>query len=726
MTDDIRYELDNEGILTLTLDIQGQPHNTMCEAYKVAMLQAVEQIVQDRDAIKGIIIASAKESFFAGAELKDFVDLDEEGCNQAYGFVEALKANLRLIETLGVPVVAAVNGTALGGGLEVALACHHRIALKNPKSLIGLPEVSLGLLPGGGGISRTVRMLGLQPALDLMLEGKRLNPEKALQAGLVDQLVDDKESLLSEARAWCLANPSVKPAWDQKGFKIPGGGPSHPKVAQMLSIAPSVLRSKTQGNSPAAEKILEVAVEGAQVDFETACRLESRGFIELLKSAHAQNLIKTFFFQMNELKKGRSRPSLPKSAPITKVGIIGAGMMGAGIAYACAKSGVTAILVDQTLEGANKGKAYSEALVEKQIKRKRLTAEKAEALLLNIIPSDSIDDFANCELVIEAVFEDRALKASVTAHAEKVVNEGGAGAIVASNTSTLPITGLASACEYPDKFIGLHFFSPVDKMPLVEIIRGEQTSDETLAKAFDFVVQIRKTPIVVNDSRGFFTSRVFSTFTHEGMALLSEGVNPQRIENLAKQAGMAVGPLAVSDEVSLSLMDKIQTQTRKDLEEEGKEVPCHPADSVIAKMLEADRAGKASGAGFYSYSDSGKSIWDKLQTLFPAPGENSLTRVPDNPDISDRDVMDRLLYVQAVESYRCFDEGVLTSVADANIGSVMGIGYAPWTGGVLQFINSEGLERFVERAHELATRFGERFSPPENLELRAKNQEALA
>ena len=701
MTDAIRYEKGQDQIVVLTLDMPGQSANTMNAAYREAMAATLTRLEAEKDEIAGVVITSAKKTFFAGGDLNELIKVDKAQAKAFYDSVLVLKAQLRRLETLGKPVVAAINGAALGGGWEICLACHHRVALDDKSVQLGLPEVTLGLLPGGGGVVRMVRMLGLEKALPYLLEGKKVRPAQALQAGLIDELATDREALLAQSRAWVLANPEVRQPWDNKGYAIPGGTPSHPKVAQMLAIAPSILRSKTQGCFPAPEKILCAAVEGAQVDFDTAHLIETRYFTELVTGQVAKNMIGTFWFQLNQINAGSSRPQGFAPYVTRKVGVLGAGMMGAGIAYVSACAGIEVVLKDITLAAAEKGKAHSAALLDKKVSRGQLTAEQRETTLARIHPTQDDADLAGCDLIIEAVFEDRALKAKVSAAAQNVV---GANAVIASNTSTLPISGLATAVPDQAKFIGLHFFSPVDKMPLVEIIKGARTSDETLARGFDFVLHIKKTPIVVNDSRGFFTSRVFGTFTNEGIAMLGEGVAAPMIETEARKAGMPVGPLAVSDEVSLSLMSHIRQQTAKDLQAEGKAMPNHPATAVIDLLVnEYKRTGKAAGAGFYDYPAGGqKHLWPELKTRFEQPGKQ----------ISPQDVRDRLLFIQAIETVRCVEEGVLMSTADANVGSIFGIGFAAWSGGALQFINQYGLNDFIARARYLAEEYGERFSPP--------------
>ena len=701
MTEAIRYEKGQDQIVVLTLDMPGQSANTMNAVYREAMAATVTRLEAEKDSIAGVIITSAKKTFFAGGDLNELIQVDKAHAKDFYDSVLVLKAQLRRLEILGKPVVAAINSTALGGGWEICLACHYRVVLDDKSVQLGLPEVTLGLLPGGGGVVRMVRMLGLEKALPYLLEGKKVRPQQALQAGLINELAADRDELLAKSRDWIFANPEAKQPWDNKGYLIPGGTPSNPKVAQMLAIAPSILRSKTNGCFPAPEKILCAAVEGAQVDFDTAHLIETRYFTELVTGQVAKNMIGTFWFQLNEINAGSSRPQGFGPYVTRKVGVLGAGMMGAGIAYVSACAGIEVVLKDINLAAAEKGKAHSAALLDKKVSRGQLTAEQRETTLARIHPAHDDADLAGCDLIIEAVFEDRELKAKVSAAAQRVV---GVDAVIASNTSTLPISGLATAVADQGKFIGLHFFSPVDKMPLVEIIRGAHTSDETLVRGFDFVLQIKKTPIVVNDSRGFFTSRVFGTFTNEGIAMLGEGVAAPMIETEARKAGMPVGPLAISDEVSLSLMSHIRQQTAKDLQVEGKAVPTHPATVVIDLLVnEYQRAGKAAGGGFYEYPAGGqKYLWPELKSRFERPDQR----------ISPQDVRDRLLFIQAIETVRCVEEGVLMSTADANIGSIFGIGFAAWSGGALQFINQYGLNDFIARARYLAEQYGERFSPP--------------
>jgi 3-hydroxyacyl-CoA dehydrogenase/enoyl-CoA hydratase/3-hydroxybutyryl-CoA epimerase len=700
MTDAIQYEIGPDQIVTLTLDMPDQQANTMNAVYRQAMGEAIERLQANRHMITGVIIRSAKKTFFAGGDLNELIHVDASRAPWFYQMTLDLKAQLRALETFGKPVVAAIHGAALGGGWELCLACHRRIAIDEPHVRLGLPEVTLGLLPGAGGTVRLVRMLGLEKALPLLMEGRNLSVQQAMKAGLIDQIARDADDLFTKAREWILANPAPVKPWDQPGFQIPGGTPAHPRVAQMLAIAPSILRSKTQGCYPAPEKILAAAVEGAQVDFQTAEQIEARYLTELTTGQIAKNMIGSWF-QLNQVNAGESRPKAPPVYHMRKVGILGAGMMGGGIAYVTALAGVDVVLKDVNLATAQKGKDYAVRQLDTKVASGRMSQEQRDAILGRIKTTGRDSDLEGCDLIIEAVFEDRELKAQVSAAAEQVVVPN---AVIASNTSTLPITGLAAAVNRQERFIGLHFFSPVDKMRLVEIIKGSRTNDITLARAFDFVQQINKTPIVVNDARGFFTSRVFATFTNEGIAMLGEGVSAVMIETEARKAGMPLGPLAVSDEVSLSLMSHIRQQASKDLAAQGERQVDHPATAVIDLLLNGhQRAGKSAGGGFYDYPEGEpKRLWPQLKARFEKP----------DAQIGGQAIRDRLLFIQAIETVRCLEDGVLRSVADANIGSMLGIGFPAWTGGALQFINQYGLKDFITRAQHLAEHYGERFEPP--------------
>ena len=635
-----------------------------------------------------------------------------EDAGDVFDTVETVKKQLRTLETLGKPVVAAINGAALGGGLEIALACHHRIAADVKGSQIGLPEVTLGLLPGGGGVTRTVRMFGIQNAfVNILAQGNRFKPAKAKEMGLVDEVLPTVEELVPAAKAWIKANPEAhEQPWDKKGYKMPGGTPSSPALAAILPSFPSNLRKQLKGAPmPAPRAILAAAVEGAQVDFDTATRIESRYFASLVTGQVAKNMIQAFFFDLQHITAGGSRPEGIGKTPIKKIGVLGAGMMGAGIAYVSAKAGFDVVLKDVSAEAAAKGKGYSEKLEAKALERGRTTEEKSKALLDRITPSADPADFKGVDFVIEAVFENQDLKHKVFQEIEDIVEPN---AVLGSNTSTLPITGLATGVKRQEDFIGIHFFSPVDKMPLVEIIRGEKTSDEALARVFDYTLAIGKTPIVVNDSRGFFTSRVIGTFVNEALAMLGEGVEPASIEHAGSQAGYPAPPLQLSDELNLELMHKIAVATRKGVEDAGGTYEPHPAEAVVEKMIELGRSGRLKGAGFYEYADGKRTrLWPGLRETF----KSGISQPPL------QDMIDRMLFAEALETQKCFDEGVLTSTADANIGSIMGIGFPPWTGGSAQFIvgysgpAGTGKEAFVARARELAANYGDRFLPPKSL-----------
>ena len=693
----IRYELA-DGIATLTFDEPGSPVNTMCAQWQTDLVAATAQVVQDKDAIRGIVLASAKTTFFAGADLKGTMRLEASDASRVFREIEQTKKCFRTLETLSKPVVSCINGAALGGGWEVALVGHYRVALDDRKIQLGLPEITLGLIPGATGITKMTRLLGLMGAQPYILESKLFNPREAHEMGLVHELVPDAAALRPAALAWIAANPTAAQPWDAKDYKIPGGTPSNPKIAGMLSVAPAVLKQKTRGLYPAPEYALSAMVEGAQVDYDTATRIESRYLARLIVSPVAKNMINTFFFNMNAIKSGQSRPAgVPRYKPL-KVGLLGAGMMGAGIAYAQASRGVTTVLKDVTQDKADKGKAYSVKLTQPRVDKGRMSPHDQKALLDRITATDKAADLQGCDLIIEAVFEQRDLKAKVTHEAEPMLATGG---FFASNTSTLPISGLAKASARPEKFIGIHFFSPVDKMKLVEIIRGAQTDDETVARAFDYVQAIGKIPIVVNDSRGFYTSRTFGTFVMEGAAMLGEGIPAPVIENAGLQAGMPVGPLAVLDETALSLSVHVLDQTRADYAAEGKTLDVSPGNLLVEKMVkELGRHGRAAGGGFYDYpAGARKTLWPGLKQ-FEKPAMA----------VDMQDLVDRLLYRQAVETARCLQEGVLTTVHDANVGSIFGIGFPAWAGGAMQFIYGMGVDAFIARAAQLAQLHGPGFT----------------
>ncbi len=716
----IRWERDDDGVVILTLDDPNQSANTMNAAYAASIRATADRLEAERDQITGVIITSAKKTFFAGGDLNDLKRATRENSDEIARFVHDGKAALRRLETLGKPVVAAVNGSALGGGLEIALACHHRIVVEDPKIQLGFPEVQLGLLPGAGGVTRTVRMLGIVNALmQLLMQGQRVRPDKGKEIGIVDQLVATPEELIPAAKRWIEAradgDPIMQP-WDVKGYKIPGGTPSTPALAQNLPAFPANLRKQIKGaNYPAPHHIMAAAVEGAQVDFDNASEIEGRYFVDLVTGQVAKNMIQAFFFDLQRATGDRGRPAEMERFQPRKAVVLGAGMMGAAIAYVCAKSGLQVVLKDVSQEAADRGKGYSSKLLEKAVARGRSTKEQADELLGRITATTDPAAAQGADLVIEAVFEDPAVKAQVFAEIEPHLAPD---ALLGSNTSTLPITSLAEGVSRPVDFIGLHFFSPVDKMPLLEIIRGEQTSDETLYRALDVAKKIKKTPIVVNDSRGFFTSRVIGTFINEGIAMLLEGVPAASIEQASSQAGYPAPVLQLSDELNLKLMRKIRDAAKNAAQNDGGPWAGHPAEAVIDRMLDEGRPGKLERAGFYEYEDGKRTrLWPGLRELFPP--------MDDPASISLRDLEERMMVIESIETVKCLDEGVIESVADANIGSIFGIGFPGWTGGVLQYINGYdgGLAGFVVRARELAQQYGERFEPPASLVEKAERGE---
>ncbi|MBK7654497.1 MAG: enoyl-CoA hydratase/isomerase family protein [Betaproteobacteria bacterium] len=694
----IQYSLA-DGIATITFDEPNSPVNTMCLDWQKDLGIVTAQVLTDKAAIRGIVLASNKSTFFAGADLKGLMRSKATDGPKVFAEIEAMKKNFRTLETLGVPVVSCINGAALGGGWEVALVGHYRIAVNDKKIQLGLPEITLGLIPGASGITKMTRLLGLMGAQPYILEAKLFNPTHAMELGLVHELVADASQLRERALAFIAANPTSQHPWDDKAYKIPGGAPSNPKIAGGLVVAPAMMKKTSRGLYPAPEAALCAMVEGAQVDFDTALRIESRYLARLAVDPVAKNMVNTFFFNMNAIKSGQSRPKdVPRFKP-TKVGVLGAGMMGAGIAYAQASKGIATVLKDVSQEKADLGKAYSTKITQPRVDKGRMSPHDQVALLSRITATDKAVDLQGCELIIEAVFEQRDLKAKVTQEAEPMLATGG---FFASNTSTLPISGLAKASANASKFIGIHFFSPVDKMKLVEIIRGTQTDDETVARAYDYVQALGKIPIVVNDSRGFYTSRTFGTFVLEGISMLEEGIPAAVVENAGVQCGMPVGPLTVLDQTSLSLSVHVMDQTQADYAAEGKTWEPAPGQMLVQRMVkELNRPGRAAGAGFYDYADGKKvQLWPGLKAEFEKPGMAW--------DMAT--LKDRILYRQSVETARCLAEGVLSSVHDGNIGSIFGIGFPAWTGGALQFIYSMGVDAFAKRCAELEQNYGPRFA----------------
>tara|TARA_B110000503_G_scaffold46636_1_gene76126 strand:- start:4560 stop:6695 length:2136 start_codon:yes stop_codon:yes gene_type:complete len=706
-----KYEKDQQGIVTVTMDMTG-PVNAINAEYRGAMDETLIRLEVEKG-LSGVVFASAKKVFFAGADLKELV-VTNDAAAELFASGEFIKGHFRRLEKLPVPVVAAINGAALGGGYELTLACNHRIAYNHKSVQIGLPECAIGVYPAGGGVVRLTKLIGVEKALDIILKSQRLTPQKALDEGLVDQLVESLDELIPAAKAWIVENKdSYQQPWDIKGYKIPGGAINSPRNAQFAGMAPTLLHKQTRGLMPQMTAAMDIAFQSTMFDIDTMLRVEGREFIKIVTGPVAKNMITAFFFQLGKINAGASRPKGVAKNLTRKLGILGAGMMGQGIAYVAARAGIEVVLKDMTQEAADKGKAYSEALVNKAIKRGKMFQSQADTLLGLITPTAEDEDLRGCDLIIEAVFENIELKNKMVAKTEQYLSEDG---FWGSNTSTLPITQLSEAAAKPESFIGIHFFSPVDKMPLIEIIMGENTSDEALAKAFDFAQQIRKTPIVVNDSLGFFTSRTFGTYIDEGAQLLVEGVHPVKIDSMGRAIGMPVGPLQVADETSLELARKAG-ETWAAMGVEDKWSNGDVMRRVIKDMVtENGRGGRHHGGGYYEYhADGSKNIWPGLYDLY----YNEQTYV------CDQDIQDRLMFRQVIEALKCLETGVLRSVADGNIGSIMGIGAPAHTGGLIQYVNSYGFDKFIIRCDELSSAYGERFDCPEIVKTHAKSGELM-
>ncbi len=695
------YQKDAQDIVTITMDMDG-PVNAMNQHFVPLLAGAVDKLEAEEN-LRGVIVTSAKKTFFAGGDLNWLVSVEPGSEEALFDSVEATKHHMRRLEKLPVPVVAAINGAALGGGFEICLCCNYRLAWNDRQVKLGLPEVTLGLLPGGGGVVRMTKLLGMEAAMPLLLEGKQLSPDKALTAGIIDETVDTIEQLLPAATRWIVAhadNPTAAlQPWDRQGYKIPGGDANAAHNVPRLAIASSLLFKKTRGLLPGAAMITDLVAEASRLDLETALRIESRKFAELVPMPQTKNMISAFFFDLNKVNGGMARPKDIPPSKVQKLGVVGAGMMGSGITFVSAKAGIDVVLKDLSLEAAERGKSYSATVMDKRIAKGIARESDRDAVLARISVTDNTQDLQGCDLIIEAVFERIDLKDQVLQDTESQLPENG---FWASNTSTLPITRLAKGSMRPDKFIGLHFFSPVDRMPLLEIVLGEKTDDETLARALDFAKQIRLTPMVVNDSLGFYTSRTIGTKIEEAVEMVAEGLSPVRIENLGRATGMPAGMLTVQDEVSLSLsLDIFDTQVQMGLRDASTD-PCPKGRALLRTMVEElDRPGRKGGGGFYHYDDSTKKLWGGLARWRD-----------DSVEVPDEDIKDRLLFRALIETLKCLEENVLRSVPEANIGSIFGIGAPVWTGGYVQFVNTYGVQRFVDRCEELAKRYGERFEPP--------------
>ncbi|MGE3303817.1 MAG: 3-hydroxyacyl-CoA dehydrogenase NAD-binding domain-containing protein [Hyphomonadaceae bacterium] len=715
--ENFKIDVDGDGIALITFDVPGRSMNTITAGVIREVAEIAERVKTDA-AIKGVVLASGKASgFCAGADLGELesgalAGAGAAGLQGAFDAAFALSKSLRALETCGKPVACALEGLALGGGLEIALACHYRVVADDPKIQLGLPEAKVGLMPGGGGTQRLPRLVGAQAALLMMSQGDSKKPQEAKAMGFVQEVVAPGQTVAA-ARAWAKANPGAKAAWDDKGYRLPGGGPYTPGGFMTFIGANALLSKQTYGNYPQQTNLLKAVYEGIQVPIDAGLRIEARYFVRTLQSPTAKGMMRTLFLSMQELGKGANRPQGFAKYEVKKAAVLGAGMMGAGIAYVQALAGIETVLIDVSQEAAEKGKAHAKDLLERQVSRGRMDRARADGVLALIHPTNDYAAVKSSDIVIEAVFEKSELKAEVTKKAEAQLAES---AVFGSNTSTLPITGLAKASVRPANFVGVHFFSPVDRMGLVEIIVGKETSRETIAKVIDYVLKIRKTPIVVQDSRGFYTSRVFSTYISEGLEMLGEGIKPAIIENVGRFTGMPRGPLEMYDDVALDLGHKIMLETKAAL---GAAYKPTAGDRILGEMVEKlGRYGRKNAKGFYEYpADGGK------KTLWPGLSDVAPVTVSECPPPLREELKRRLLYRQAVETARCFEEGVITEPRDADVGSILGWGFAPYTGGVVSLMDAVGLPSLVAALDAMAQKYGPRFAPNALLrEMAAKNE----
>lgn len=720
----LSFEVDGDGIALITIDLPGASMNVLNEDLMTEFSEAVDKIISDDD-IKGAVITSGKKSgFVAGADLNMLGGASASSVGDGFESAFALNAMLRKLETGGYtakelvkgtahakPIAAAVNGLALGGGLEIVLACHHRVVADNPKIQLGVPEVQVGLLPGGGGTQRLPRLAGLQNAAMLATQGRPIDPNTAKAQGIIQEIVPADE-VVAKAKEWVKANPKVTQPWDKKGFKFPGGGGAmDPRSVQFFMAANAMGQRETRHNYPAVQYILSCLYEGSIVPFDTAIRIESKYFLKLLSSPQTRNMIRTLFINKQAAEKGAARPKDVPPSELKTVGVLGAGLMGAGITHVSVKGGMNVVVLDRDMEAAQNAISYSKKILDKRVSRGKMTKEAAEEFLTKIKPTADYDDLKDVDLIIEAVFEDPDVKADVIKKTEAVIGDD---VIFASNTSTLPITGLAKHSKRPEQFIGMHFFSPVEKMPLLEIIPGEKSGDKALAVALDYNQKIRKTPIVVKDVRGFYTNRVVPPYLNEAMLMVKEGVKPALIENAALNLGMPVGPLALTDETSLSLGLMLSRSTKKEL---GDDYKPNGVEDMLEKMVEGlGRHGRKSGGGFYEYPEGGKKhLWEGLSEHFPVSDEQ--------PSVEE--AKDRLLYAQLIPAAHCLADEIVPDAVSADLGAIFGWGFAPWTGGPASYIDTVGAEEFVRKAESLAQKYGERFHPPVHFREMAKGGDKL-
>jgi 3-hydroxyacyl-CoA dehydrogenase/enoyl-CoA hydratase/3-hydroxybutyryl-CoA epimerase len=706
---DFTMTTDADGVAIITWDVAAKSMNVMSIAGFALLSDLVDKALAD-PSVKGIIVTSGKKDFAGGMDLNVIAQMRAGGAQAIFDGVMGMHKVLRKIERSGMdpktqkggkPIVAALPGTALGIGLELPLSCHRIIAADNPKAKIGLPEIMVGIFPGAGGTTRLVRKLGAMMAAPFLLEGKLSDPKSAKAAGLIDEVVAP-EDLMARAKEWVLSAKDadlVKP-WDAKGYKMPGGAPYHPAGFMTFVGASAMVHAKTMGVYPAAKALLGAVYEGALVPFDTALKIEARHFTSVLMNPSSTAMIRSLFINKEALEKGANRPQAPDQT-VRKLGVLGAGMMGAGIAYVAANAGIEVVLIDRDQAAADKGKGYSEAILDKGIARRKVTAEKKAEVLGRITATPDLSALGGCDLIVEAVFEDPAVKAEMTQKVEAVIP---ADCIFATNTSTLPITGLAKASKRPGQFIGIHFFSPVDKMMLVEIIRGKETGEVAVAKSLDFVRQIRKTPIVVNDARFFYANRCIIPYINEGIRMVAEGVEPALVENAARLVGMPLGPLQLVDETSIDLGVKIAKATRAAM---GDAYPDGAVDAVLFAMADKGRMGKKANAGFYAYDDAGKrlGLWEGLATDYPVKEAQ--------PELTE--VQHRLLMAQVLEAVRALEEGVLTDIREGDVGAILGWGFAPWSGGPFGWLDIIGAARAVAICEDLTARFGARFRAPKML-----------
>lgn len=697
----IHYRKDTDNIVTLVLDMDGRNNNIINHEIGEAFLPVIQHLQQEklRGGLRGVILTSDKKTFLAGGDLEYLVRTSDAA--EIFRFSEKLKAFLRALESPGVPVVAALSGSALGTGFEVALGCHHRIAIHDPKMRLGLPEVNIGLMPGAGGIIRLMWLLGIEQAFPILAKGRSYAPHEALKVGIIDELAHDKKDMMERAKAWIMSTQEGRRPWDKKGSTIPGGTAKDVLMATTIRNMAARLCAETHNNYPAPRTILNVMAEGSRVDFDTACRIESRYYTELLQSPECRNMIKAFWTDLKAIKSGMSRPKGFGRFRPKKVGIIGSGIMGSGIALACLRRGMSVVLKDVSKPIAERGRDFVRQKLMQLVEAGTILPQQKEEMLKRITTTDTSADFEACDLVIEAVFENEMVKQKVTREAEEHLDEY---AIFGTNTISIPITQLAKASVRPDNYVGLHFFHPADEVPLVEIVRGKQTSEETIARAFDFVTAIKKTPIVVKDDWGFYAARVQNTYILEGITLLKEGYSPSLIENLGRQAGMPKGALAMADDLGLHFVLKYEQQAAAHY---GTRYIVHPAVETLNLMLgDLQRHGRHKRAGFYLYMEGGQ------RQLWPALGEHFPVQVH---DYDRQEVIERLLFTQVLEAVWCMQEGVIQSVPAANLGSIYGWGFPAFKGGVIQYVHDYGLAAFTARCKVYEQRYGQRFKVPSKL-----------